>query len=87
NGKPYLSSADRAHQLKTHLPWWLACDEKIIKFECVPKLLGREFAHGSTDCYGLFRDAYHLSGHSLPDFDREDNWWRQGKELYLDNLT
>lgn len=87
SGNPYLSSADRAHQLKTNLPWWLVCDEKIIKCECVPKLLGREFIHGSTDCYGLFRDAYHLAGCSLPDFDREDNWWRQGKELYLDNLA
>ncbi len=87
DGQPYLSSADRAHQLKTHLPWWLVCDEKIIKFDCVPRLLGREFIHGDTDCYGLFRDAYHLAGHPLPEFKRDDNWWKQGKELYLDNLA
>lgn len=87
NGKPHLSSADREHQLKTNLPWWLVCNEKIIQFECVPKLLGREFIHGSTDCYGLFRDAYHLAGYPLPDFIRENNWWKQKKELYLENLS
>lgn len=86
-GNPHLSSADRAHQLKTNLPWWLVCNDQITKFECVPKLLGREFIHGSTDCYGLFRDAYHLAGYSLPDFEREDNWWKQKKELYLENLS
>ncbi|WP_369427481.1 C40 family peptidase [Providencia sp. PROV236] len=87
NGVPFLSSADRAHQIKTDLPWWLVCDDRITKFDCVPRLLGREFNHGTNDCYGLFRDAYHLAGYPLPDFERHDNWWRQGKELYLDNLS
>ncbi|WP_272516917.1 C40 family peptidase [Providencia sp. PROV209] len=87
NGKPFLSASDRVHQLKTALSWWLVCDEKIIKFDAVPLLLGRDFKHGTTDCYGLFRDAYLLAGHLLPDFFREDNWWRQGKDLYLENLT
>lgn len=86
-GVPYLSSADRSHQIKTDLPWWLVCDDQITKFDCIPRLLGREFNHGTTDCYGLFRDAYQLAGYPLPDFERHDNWWRQGKELYLDNLS
>ncbi|CAM3938107.1 C40 family peptidase [Xenorhabdus thuongxuanensis] len=87
DGVPYLSAADRVHQLKTQLPWWLVCEGEIQKFQCVPPLLGREFVHGSTDCYGVFRDAYHLAGYDLPDFERQDNWWRQDKELYLNNLA
>lgn len=39
-----------------------------------------------ADCYTLFRDAYHLAGIDMPDFDREDDWWSQGKSLYLDHL-
>ena len=39
-----------------------------------------------TDCYTLFRDAYHLAGIEMPDFHREDDWWRTGQNLYLDNL-
>ncbi|MCP9635207.1 NlpC/P60 family protein, partial [Escherichia coli] len=49
-------------------------------------LTGRRFEHGVTDCYTLFRDAYHLAGIEMPDFYREDDWWRNGQNLYLDNL-
>ncbi len=58
----------------------------IHKFRCVPHLTGRLFEHGVTDCYTLFRDAYHLAGIEMPDFHREDDWWRNGQNLYLDNL-
>ncbi|EFI5296084.1 hypothetical protein HH772_005600, partial [Escherichia coli] len=34
----------------------------------------------------LFRDAYHLAGTDMPDFEREDDWWRNGQNLYLDNM-
>ncbi|MCM5432198.1 hypothetical protein MMT14_27935, partial [Escherichia coli] len=38
-------------------------------------------------CYTLFRDAYHLAGIDMPDFEREDDWWRNGQNLYLDNMA
>ncbi|EIZ5887533.1 phage tail protein, partial [Salmonella enterica] len=85
-GLPFLSSGDRTLQLQTALAWWLVCDERVYKFRCVPHLTGRKFAHGVTDCYTLFRDAYHLAGMDMPDFHREDDWWNKGKNLYLDNL-
>ncbi|EBB2614374.1 endopeptidase [Salmonella enterica] len=85
-GLPFLSSGDRTLQLQTALAWWLVCDERVYKFRCVPHLTGRTFAHGVTDCYTLFRDAYHLAGMDMPDFHREDDWWNKGKNLYLDNL-
>ncbi|EKB3332978.1 C40 family peptidase, partial [Salmonella enterica subsp. enterica serovar Chandans] len=59
---------------------------RIHKFRCAPHLTGRQFKHGVSDCYTLFRDAYHLSGIDMPDFDREDDWWSKGKNLYLDHL-
>ncbi|EGI7946201.1 phage tail protein, partial [Salmonella enterica] len=85
-GLSFLSSGDRTLQLQTALAWWLVCDERVYKFRCVPHLTGRQFEHGVTDCYTLFRDAYHLAGIDMPDFDREDDWWSQGKSLYLDHL-
>ncbi|HAJ3528696.1 C40 family peptidase [Escherichia coli] len=60
-GLPWLSEADRRLQIKSALPWWLVCRGDIHKFRCVPHLTGRRFEHGVTDCYTLFRDAYHLA--------------------------
>ncbi|KFH88512.1 hypothetical protein GR07_26545, partial [Escherichia coli] len=85
-GLPWLSEADRRLQVQSDLPWWLVCRGAIHKFRCVPHLTGRLFEHGVTDCYTLFRDAYHLAGIEMPDFHREDDWWRNGQNLYLDNL-
>ncbi|RXB54752.1 phage tail protein, partial [Escherichia coli] len=85
-GLPWLSEADRRLQIKSALPWWLVSRGDIHKFRCVPHLTGRRFEHGVTDCYTLFRDAYHLAGTEMPDFHREDEWWRNGQNLYLDNM-
>ncbi|EFP6934985.1 C40 family peptidase [Shigella sonnei] len=85
-GLPWLSEADRRLQVQSDLPWWLVCRGAIHKFRCVPHLTGRRFEHGVTDCYTLFRDAYHLAGIEMPDFHRGDDWWRNGQNLYLDNM-
>ncbi|NYX54554.1 hypothetical protein C6544_30195, partial [Escherichia coli] len=84
---PWLSEADRRLQIKSALSWWLVCRGEIHKFRCVPHLTGRRFEHGVTDCYTLFRDACHLAGIDMPDFEREDDWWRNGQNLYLDNMA
>ena len=81
-GLPWLSEADRRLQVQSDLPWWLVCRGTIHKFRCVPHLTGRRFEHGVTDCYTLFRDAYHLAGIEMPDFHRGDDWWRHGQNLY-----
>ncbi|EBT7965503.1 phage tail protein, partial [Salmonella enterica] len=73
-------------QIQSGLEWWLVCGGRIHKFRCVPHLTGRQFEHGITDCYTLFRDAYHLAGIDMPDFHRENDWWNKGRDLYLDNL-
>jgi proteasome lid subunit RPN8/RPN11 len=47
-------------------------------------LVGREFSHGVLDCYTLVQDWFKRErGVQLPDFDRVDNWWDDGKsDLY-----
>lgn len=49
-------------------------------------LVGRQFVHGSNDCFGLIRDYYIRElGIELPNIPREDNWWNHGGNLYMDN--
>ena len=88
NGEPVLSTADRQMQVQTGLDWWLVHNKtKIIrKYRNIPHLLGREFKHGVMDCYTLYRDAYMLAGLEMDEFERTDDWWHQGKNLYLDNI-
>ena len=84
--KLVLSAADRTAQLATGIHWWLASAGELRKFRPVPHLLGRRFEHGVMDCYTLFRDAYHLCGIDLPDFERTSGWWVRGENLYLKNM-
>jgi cell wall-associated NlpC family hydrolase len=86
-GPNYLSEADRAIQKRTACEWWLASRGDLLRFRnCLP-LLGRQFLHGTTDCYTLIRDAYHLAGIELPEAEREDGWWLGEQELYLENIV
>ena len=86
NGTPILSESDQIHQQQTAVDWWLVCDNQIHKFRYIKPLLGREFEHGKTDCLSIVRDAYMLAGIDLPDYEREDDWWHNGQNLYLDLL-
>ena len=88
NGEPVLSTADRQMQVQTGLDWWLVHNKSgtIRKFRNIQHLLGRTFEHGVMDCYTLYRDAYMLAGLNMDEFERSDDWWRQGKNLYLDNI-
>lgn len=50
-------------------------------------LIGRTFHHGTLDCYGIVRDFYKRHrGIELPDFTRENGWWKGDQEVYLDNF-
>ncbi len=54
----------------------------------VAPLVGRQFAHGILDCYTLVRDFYALElGVRLSQYDRDDDWWEKGQDLYsMDRL-
>lgn len=52
-----------------------------------PPLVGREFVHGVFDCYALVKDYYQQEcGIALPHYERNDEWWRAGKNLYMDHF-
>ncbi|THA16134.1 C40 family peptidase [Rodentibacter pneumotropicus] len=86
NGKPKLSQADLQTQLYSQLDFWLVCDGVIHVFPKIPLLIGREFKHGKMDCYTLYRDFYRLVGYEMAQYEREDYWWEDGFNLYLDNI-
>lgn len=85
-GDPILSVADFQMQQNTGMDWWLVCGDDVYQFPFFEPLLGRQFVHGHTDCYTLFRDFYRLAGVEFPNFERDDYWWEDGFNLYMDHM-
>jgi len=82
--QPIASEGDRVMCEKTAMPWlivsWPLGTHAVIE-PCGyrPPLVGRSWAWGSNDCWGLIRDAMkEFAGIDLPDFEREWMWWRNG---------
>lgn len=91
------TASDMASQIATAVPWVL-CSVKSGAVstpyawgtkDCIPPLVGRGFRHGPSgtdgkgDCYALLRDYYLLERDAeLPEFPRDNEWWKHGKDLY-----
>lgn len=86
NGEMRLSIADRQMQDLLQFDFWLVCGDKLQNFPAILPLVGREFIHGQSDCYSIFRDFYFLAGADFPNFERTDEWWMNGGNLYLQNM-
>lgn len=97
NAPAVASQADMVQCEAWGLPWHIvhvsgeppeATD--ILTYEptgYVAPLVGRTFSHGVLDCYSLVRDWYKQElDTELPDFDRRDDWWNRGGNLYVDNF-
>lgn len=95
------SDADRVQCEASELPWMIVsvgaidgrpqCGGEVISIEpsgYVAPLVGRQFAHGVLDCYTLVRDFYARElGIALAEYERDDDWWNRGGDLYsLDRL-
>ncbi|AHN74684.1 peptidase P60 [Pandoraea pnomenusa] len=84
------SEADLVSCEATGLPWHILSwpDDDVRSIEpsgYVAPLVGRTFAHGVLDCWSLVRDFYARELHiELPDFERRDDWWAHGENLYMD---
>ena len=89
---PTPSQADLASCEKSGIPW-LIVNQPVGSYGIVrpsgfqAPLEGREFVHGVFDCYSIIKDYYlQKLGISIPDFDREEEWWTKGYNLYMDNF-
>ncbi|MFW5407750.1 C40 family peptidase [Pectobacterium brasiliense] len=87
------SSRDLAMCEETGLPWviisWPEGDVRtIVPQGAELEIKGRPFVHGVWDCYGLIRDWYQRErGITLLNFEREDEWWKNGGDLYRDHYA
>ncbi|HFT6991417.1 MAG: C40 family peptidase [Stenotrophomonas maltophilia] len=101
NSSAAASDADRVMCEASGLPWHIvsvgqvageapACHDIQTIEPCgyEAPLVGRQFAHGTLDCYTLVSDFYARKlGIHLSQYDRDDNWWDNGQDLYsLDRL-
>ncbi|MGV1045414.1 C40 family peptidase [Limnohabitans sp.] len=86
------SQADKVACEASGLPWFIVSYPSGQWHETQPSgymapLVGRAWAHGVLDCYSVIRDWYRAErGIDLPNFDRFDEWWKRGQNLYLDNF-
>jgi proteasome lid subunit RPN8/RPN11 len=90
---PAPSVADRVACEKSGLPWYIVNPRTESWGYCEPEgfelpYVGREFVFGLVDCYSLCRDWYGREfGLNLRDYERRDQFWKRGENLYLDNFA
>lgn len=86
------SSADRVACERSGLPWFVVNPQTKKWGYCQPEgfelpYVGREFSHGIVDCYTLWKDFYKKEfGIEMSEYDRRDDWWHKGQNLYVDNF-
>lgn len=74
------------------LPWVIANGVDVDLYhptDYQAPLIGRDYYHGTLDCYTLIRDYYQRElGITLGDYERADAWWedKDSKPLYLDGF-
>jgi proteasome lid subunit RPN8/RPN11 len=93
NESPEPSQDDKAWSESEQLPFLIVAvpSEEWRYYEpngYEAPLMGRPFVHGVFDCFGLLRDAFRQELKiDLPNFDRPDEWWLDGKSnLIIDNI-
>jgi len=98
---PQPSAADRVACEAIELPWLIievrrGEDGMVAAGEMVAfaptgyqaPLIGRPFFHGTLDCYQLLVDFYQRElGITLKQYGREDDWWANGGNLYMENYA
>jgi len=91
-GSPQPSIVDKTICEQTGMRWSIVSVPNGDWFEFEPTgykapLVGRQWAHGSLDCYSLLQDYYKEKLNiDLPNFDRNFEWWLKGEDLYSKNF-
>lgn len=89
NASSKPSMADKINCEFSQLPWLILTSpdvgyEWLKPSKYVAPLLGREFAHGTLDCWALCRDFFYREwGLELPNYKRSDLWWEEGEQPSL----
>lgn len=93
DASPTPGQADRVACEQSGLPWYIAGVPNgqwasITPSGYVAPLLGREWSHGVLDCLSVIID-YHkqVLGVHVPDFERHDEWWYKGGNMYMDHYV
>ena len=90
---PAPSPADMVACEASGLPWFIVNPNTETWGSYKPNgfelpYVGREFSHGIVDCYSLVRDFYKREFNlELNDYNRRDQWWYKGENMYLDNFA
>lgn len=94
NHPAYPSRADQITQAEWQIPFGIQLINKegagnIIWYGDqlkTPELEGRPYIFGVYDCYSIWRDYYRIHlGIELPNIHRNENFYLQGENLYMDN--
>lgn len=90
-GTAHPSMADLTSCEASGVPWHIVTLEG--NYTCtqpsgfLAPYLGRPYVYGIHDCYAVVRDWYGREwGLELPDFERVDNWWDHGQNLFVDRF-
>ena len=94
NQNAVFSYVDTEYQKKQGTPWFLVGllnGDVTTAWLKNPKqeqpLFGRKYIWQIYDCYSFIRDYYKEKySIDLPDFYRDFEFWKSGKELYLENF-
>lgn len=91
-GSPEPSMADLTMCELTGLPWHIVTPTG--GYTCTnpsgykTPYIKRPYLHGVLDCFSLIRDWYNNEWDlGIPDFERDDEWWAKGGNLYLDHYA
>lgn len=93
NYSPTPSEADRVACEASGLPWHIYSHPGGEWAYLAPTgykspLYGRIWVHGVLDCYTFVRDWYmEERGIELPDFHRNETWWKKGENIYVENFA